>query len=416
MAVYNAWVVEYKNGSTWTAIDNVQELSCQVGRQTAVDQWPVSQASIRVWYPEGYASPLANLTVGTYIRFFAPGRSSTKPSWTGLVKNVTLEVGIPWNSGLSDGNADFLTIDCEGALAVVGRAGVETIPVSEGTVPAKTLNTCAAACTYARVGYRSNSDPATQVNFQFWYDTSIPPPIQFWTDELAQIVAQCSALGNIRVLDGVKSTTTGTGWTTDDPAIYFSGPSSPVTTVGFSDTTNNSTNRIYDQIIFDGLADLYFDKAEVAFFDDEYGSQTTTNVAQWNLGIEPPRVFTTQGPPNNRPEYVINYTNQAQWLSNAFYPADIGVSSISATTANQHTQNLDTLGVTDLELAQLASYVVPITLRGTTTYAQIEGVAITADVNQTRFTYYVTPSATTAWFTLDSTALGVLDQNRLGIY
>lgn len=412
MAVYNDWTVEYKNGATWTEIPNVQDLSCSVGRQTAVDQWPVSSASIRVWYPEGWASPLANLTIGTYIRFFAPGRSSTKPSWTGLVKDLVVEVGIPWNSGTSDGNADFLVIECEGKYADVGRmaeygAGVAVAGNNPGSA-----QLLASYLNLTGVLTEATTTAPYQTKVFFWVGDPSSPS-NFFFRPIGPLVTEFMALTNFRLCDGVRKTT---GASTDNPMLFIGPPAaaSTVTSVGFSDTTNNSTNRQFDEITFDGLADQYYTQATLSYSVGGTATEMTSST-----GSAPYRTYYTQAPASTAvsPYYLEeNYRNQAEYLANAFTPPDIGLAAISATTNGQHTQNLDTLGVADLELGYLPLYVVPVTLRGQTFYCQIEGVQVTADTNSARFTYYVTPTDTTAWFTLDSATFGVLDQNRLGIY
>ena len=106
----------------------------------------------------------------------------------------------------------------------------------------------------------------------------------------------------------------------------------------------------------------------------------------------------------------------AGYWANVAADASISPSSISATTNGQHTQNLDTLGFSNLELAYLATKAVNVTFRGATTLCRIEGVSVTADLNQARFTYYISPAEQTGWFILDDSTFGVLDQNRLGLY
>lgn len=58
---------------------------------------------------------------------------------------------------------------------------------------------------------------------------------------------------------------------------------------------------------------------------------------------------------------------------------------------------------------------VQITFRGTDYYATILGQDITSTPGSTRVTLYLCASENGNFFTLDSTSLGVLDQNRLGI-
>lgn len=59
-------------------------------------------------------------------------------------------------------------------------------------------------------------------------------------------------------------------------------------------------------------------------------------------------------------------------------------------------------------------YVVPGSGVMTTTLCNIEGIRYSATPDQTLFTLYLTPNTVYSSFVLDSTAFGVLDQNRLG--
>lgn len=403
MAVYNAWTVEYYDGASWTAIDNVQDLSCQVGRQLPTDQWPVSTANIRIWYPTGYASPIP-LGIDTKIRFFAPGRSSTEPSWTGWVSNIRVEYGIPYNSVSTEGNADFLVLDCEGEGGRIGRYGT---------------------------GVRANNDDDIEVYIENGIGTDQDLVIRCDSDglftpydkvdtgsakyNLWQAVQNVAVYTAGRIIDGVRKKAT--GWTgthgvTNDPGTDFKAnifTTSEIATVSFSDSANSATARIYDQFEWDGVADNYFTEASIT---GTFGATTATYTATAVGAVAPYRQFSAQA----YGETAALLQGSAGYWANVAADATISPSSISATTNGQHTQNLDTLGFSNLELAYLATKAVNVTFRGATTLCRIEGVSVTADLNQARFTYYISPAEQTAWFILDDSTFGVLNQNRLGLY
>jgi hypothetical protein len=404
MAVYNAWIVEYLNGSTWTAISNVQNLTCDVGRRLPTDQWPVSTASIRVWYPTGFDAPIANLTMATKIRFFAPGRSSTEPTWTGWVRDMAVEIGIPWDTTTDDGNADFLVIYCEGEGARIGRDGLNV----RGDV-LEDVNSYIEDDIGVTNSLVIRSDASTAFGL---YNTISAPNDSY---NLWEAVQQVAIYTSGRIIDGVRkkaSGWTGTAGSTNDPGTDFKTgalAAADIATVAFSDTTNNSTNRIYDQFELDSLADNYFTSASLTG-QTEVSTATYTATA---IGATAPyRQFDTRAFGQN----ATRFQEVANYYANTFSAVDMAPSSISATTAAQHTQNLDTLGFSNLELAYLATKAVRITLRGTSYLCRIEGVSVTADLDQARFTYYISPTDDTGWFILDDADLGVLDQNRLGLY
>lgn len=413
MAVYNDWTVEYKNGATWTEIPNVQELSCSVGRQMPLETWPVSSASIRVWYPNGYASPLANFGAGTKIRISAPGRAANKPMWTGYVKNATFDIGIPWDSATSTGNADFLNIECEGAGAVVGRSEQVTIAgLAASTNDVEDLIKQLNASNSLPVGY-DTTDPSFGI--RQW-----SAGLTGWTEYPWTILQNTAVYGLWRLLCGVRKTWSwvNSAGDTDDPAVYLSASpdvAKPVATASFSDTANSATARLYDQVSFDGMADVYATRAALTYYyttTAAYLTEIATN------GSAPWRTYAANLLPQNiLTRGVFTYIDEtAAWYANAFADQLPTISTISATTNGQHTQNLDNLGVTDLELGMLPAYTVNVTLRGTTQLCQIEGVTVTADQEQARYTYYLSPAGDTAWFILDNSNYGVLDQNRLGVF
>jgi len=421
MAVYNAWVVEYKNGSTWTAIGDVLNLNINVGRRAMPDQWPASSAIITVRYPNGWATPLANFTSGTKIRVFAPGRSSTKPTWTGVVADLQFALDIPWNSSTQVGPGDELTITAEGYLAIAGRA----IKLVEYPIPA-IRNTEVDADGLVKNGLNRRALLVCGLGSSdvFTYDIRWYPfdGSRRYNFIPADVIQQVSAFGLFRVIDGVRKNWTFTyaAGDTDDPAMFVGDPAqfSTVATVGFSDTANNSTNRIFDNIQFEALSDSYYDAATANASGNGMTPTTYSRTYNATLGIQPERTFITQFPTTDAANSSPNptYETMVDYYSRIWSDAEFGVSSISATASAQNTQNLDTLGITDIELGYLPLYVVPITLRGQTIYAQIEGVSVTADTEDSRFTYYLTPTGLTGWFTLDSNAFGVLDSNRLALY
>jgi hypothetical protein len=413
MAVYNNYVVEYLNGATWTAISNVQNLSCTVGRQRASDQWQVSTTTITIWYPNGFSNPIANLGVDTKIRFFCPGRSTTEPTWTGSVADMSIDLGIPWNSATNTGNSDFLVLSCEGETAKQGRLGY-TKP--DGTVGAPAVSYFVRVVLGSNYNIVTRTDPFT--DFGRFDTINVPLETDILTawDAMLGAGIYCSA----RIIDGVRkkasdwSTTAGT---TNDPGVDFkSGKLLPadISTVEFSDTANSSTKRIYDQFEFDNAADQYFTSSQINTSANGVVYEPLFNGIAIGSS-EPRRQFTATAygevTANNELMQEV-----ADYYANVYDSAEISPFSISAITAGQDTQNLDTLGFSNLELAYLTTKAIRIAFRGQTYLCRIEGVTLTADLDQSRFTYYLSPTDDSGWFILDDADLGVLDQNRLGLY
>ena len=110
------------------------------------------------------------------------------------------------------------------------------------------------------------------------------------------------------------------------------------------------------------------------------------------------------------------HPGQAQWLANSQsdpYALHFEVSFSDVVQDN------DGIGVMLQQYLSNAiiylKYVVPGSGVTTTTTCNIEGIRYSASANQTLLTMFLSPSAMYAEFRLDSTAFGVLNQNRLGV-
>jgi hypothetical protein len=180
--------------------------------------------------------------------------------------------------------------------------------------------------------------------------------------------------------------------------------------VSFSDVTNDSTHRVYSEIIFDGLADNYYTKVNV---DPEDVATQSVTVAG---AVAPLRQLNVETYNAN----TASALSIAGGLAAQYGVPLIGLAQIQAKTSAQHTQNLHTLTApvspapsTITQLGDLVGSLVQVDFRGDTYYAIIEGVSVSAGLNETVFTYYLTPSDIAGWFTLDSTEFGELDDDRL---
>jgi hypothetical protein len=92
--------------------------------------------------------------------------------------------------------------------------------------------------------------------------------------------------------------------------------------------------------------------------------------------------------------------------------------SISAISSGQNTCRIDTLNdaFNFGTFFALPLYFVQITFRGVTYTARIEGATISANPEQTRVTYYLSPAEANPWLILDSATFGILDTNKLALY
>lgn len=139
-------------------------------------------------------------------------------------------------------------------------------------------------------------------------------------------------------------------------------------------------------------------------------AQTATNASS----------VTTYGTRFNGISSVNTTTSQAQaraqWLANA--QADPYALHFEVSFSDVAQDN-DGIGVMLQQYLNSAivylKYVVPGSGVTTTTTCNIEGIRYSASTEQTLLTMFLSPNAMYAQFVLDSTAFGVLDQNRLGV-
>jgi hypothetical protein len=401
MAVYNDYTVEYYDdvAEVWVELNETNanvsfsSLSCFVGRQSASDSWQVSKTTINGRWFDSSETVVLSLVPGTLVRWFFP--SGSIPAWSGLVTNLTVDHGL-----LSDGDStpeDFVTIEAEGYLGVWGRETALALSYTNQRLgPLLDLWRIAAPPGVFNP-LQSDSDIPDLPQSSLSFDVTNQSMLAFLTTAAESVQA--------RIVDGVTLPFTAPYTTAPDaPGIYVatqssSNQGSPVLApVKFSDTTNDATNRVYFDLVFKGVADNYFNRVVV----------TPDQVAQQEVGT------------GQRTLVVNTYnasTTDAQSIGNIllvqFNTPSIAPVSLKAKTSSQHTQNLDTLGFELFEFPFLVSKRVQVDFRGETYYASIEGVSVSAGLDETVFTYYLTSSDAVFWFTLDSTEFGELDDDRL---
>jgi hypothetical protein len=92
----------------------------KLGREKQLDAYNASSCTIEIRYPTGFASPIADLKTGTYMKVESPNQiGGVGGCFFGRIRDVQVRYGIPYAGSV--GNADYLTISCEGFFAAVAR-------------------------------------------------------------------------------------------------------------------------------------------------------------------------------------------------------------------------------------------------------------------------------------------------------
>jgi hypothetical protein len=364
------FTAEYStDGTTWTALTNVQNVSGFAGRQKLVDTFEPSRMTVTLRYPTGYASPITALVVGTQIRINRTG--ATYEIWRGRIRNVSASYGIPYVGGV--GNADFLTIECEGALAEFGRLQGNEQVIDTDLVTYQLSD----VSTYTGITFGTTF---TVANSPTLATSTVSGSYAEWFNTLANSVGATIKDGSGQI-----------GVYTKD----FVG----TLPVAFSDVANNATNQVYDALEFESLSADYFTGVEV--ITNTVGTVEATNAPAG------------QAPRTYRINTFNVSTGQAldvalYWLG-IFDEPNFGITSVSCLAEAQNSMDLE-LGYGWWDLPGYRTYV---TFRGTSYYMTILGVSIDATPASTRYTYYVADTTLTPYLVLDDPIYGLLDENLL---
>lgn len=363
--------VQYSlNAVTFTTLPNVQDFSFSVGRQAMLDQYSASRANITARYPTGYASPIAEMVPGTYVRIRLVSTGAVL--FIGEIKDVTVDYGIPYSGGV--GNADFLNLTVEGHFAVASRmAGLDY------SMPAMNLGSQLAAM-YTQTG--------------ILVDTDFNPPMgaatisSSWGDWINQVLVTL----NGRMTDSIAS----------DGFSLFGPFSNSVCSVNFSDAANNATNQVYDQLTFGALSDNYY--TQVTVNPASFADQTATKVGAG----APYRTYTV----NTLSASAGQALDQANFLLSQYQTQKFALTSVSCLAEAQNSFKLDLMGLA--YFGRLIGSRVSVTFRGTVYQSLIEGVSVTASPESSRYTFYLSGADLNNYLILDDAVFGKLNENKLG--
>jgi len=369
------YTVSYStNGSTWTALTNVQNIQFSLGRQAQLDQVKASTGSFNMRYPTGFASPITALVAGTKVRV----QNTTGVAytiWSGRIDNVSAEYGIPYAGGV--GQADYLSVSMEGAFAVTGRMQGNNYAMAAGSI----------------VSQMSNASTQTGLTFYFGGPSSTTLAATTVSTTWGDWVSRVCQSTNSRIWDAFDSLS----------VSVISPFAVSINSVNFSDTANNSTNQVYNKINFDSLADNFY--TQVTVTPESFGAATVTQAG----ASVPYRAYQA----NTLNESTSQATDFAQYLLANYGTARFAISSFTCMAEAQSSFQLDKIGAFD-NLAYSPGTQVGVTFRGTTYQCIIEGVTMSATPAGASFTYYVSGADLNAYLVLDNPTFGRLDYNKLG--
>lgn len=356
----------------WVTLQNVQNITFRGGRANQLDAYNASTMTITARYPTGYASPIAALVPDTAIQVLTPNVAGYPYGIGARIRNVSVTYGIPYAGGV--GTADYVEIQCEGGFAEVGRMAGNGYSMASGTLAAQvvTMNTQTGLTAGAS---SSKVMAATTVNGTWgdWLNSSII--------SINGRMADFGGIGTVNVRDPYVSATC---------------------TVNFSDTTNNATNQVYDQIRFDAIADNYYTQVQVD--PESYAIQTVTQAG----ATLPYRTLTV----NTLNSSTSQAADLATFLLSQYGTQKFAISQISCLAERQTSFQLDKLGLSGAQ--ECIGAKVNVTFRGTTYTCIIEGITFNASPESARWTFDVSGADLNNYLVLNDSVFGKLNSNKLG--
>jgi hypothetical protein len=368
------------DGVTFTALTNVQGINIKIGRDKQLDAYNASTAEIEVRYPSGYASPIADLKTGTYIKVESPNWIDTIGGcFLGRIRDVQVRYGIPYVGSV--GNADYLTISCEGFFAAVARMNGENYALASGAPQAQLTESQSETGVTGTYFRPQGTDPVM-------VGTNITGTWGDWYNQL--LTTLNGRMWDMNGLDEIYVV-----------SPFLQNPINEAATAVFSDTPA-SNEFSYDQIDFNSYADNYWTQVSVT----PLGSSVVT-VTQAGAAT-PYRTYSI----NTLNSSTGQATDFANYLASLYGTPQFRIASISCLVTGSLNSQIDLLG--SQSPVSYPGMRVTVEFRGTTYSAIIEGVTISATPESSRYTFTLSAAEQNNYLILGSTVYGTLNNNKLG--
>lgn len=358
---------------TYTTLTGVQSVLISRGRRRIADPFPQSSCVIELIPANSYAVPLA---IGQFIDVRQTNVDTSRAFFSGKITDVERVYAMPYNSGTGAAPGDRIRITATGGTGILGT-------------------------NYSTFTWGTDTYIQALLEVQ---DTS-NVRIQSWGSSL-YVSAQSVYGGGLEVLNQLIATTQFLIDDADERRSAFGGYSGEIfaypvssNTVTFSDT---GTGFAMKQL--------------------EYLSSAQNTFSKVNVNAEGLATQSAQSgtPPYNTLNVSTYNVSTADALALAQYLYDLNSTTVQAVPASITTDT--TVAPTCMELAYTCitgpfyGYIgspVTVLFRGTTATAGVQGFSAAFYPDRGQVQLYLSPSIGTP-FTLDSTASGVLDTNRLG--
>lgn len=378
---YNYKAKYSTNGVTFTDLTNVQSISVKLGREKQLDAYNASSCTIEIRYPTGFASPIAALKTGTYMKVESPNQIGGVGScFFGRIRDVQVRYGIPYVSNV--GNADYLTISCEGFFAAVSRMNGNNYSMLTNTPQDQLTASNAFTGTTGAYLRPTGSNPVMA-------GTTIDGTWGDWYNQL--LTTLNGRMWDSNIIDEIKVV-----------SPFYQNPQNSAYVVTFSNAPT-SGQYVYDQIDFTSFADNFWTQAAIT----PEGLSTVTVTATG--ATTPYRTYSL----NSLNSTTAQATDFANYLVSLYGTSQFRISSLSCLMeASSQNSRLDILA--DQSPGSYMGMRVVVVFRGTTFNCIIEGVTITATPESSRYTFTLSSAEQNNYLVLDEAVFGRLDYNKLG--
>jgi hypothetical protein len=351
----------------------------KIGRDFQLDTYRADTCRVTFWLTTGvsFAGPQYSVKPGMPIRIIDKTRKVIL--FSGITRDTQVDYGMPYNAITDVGNADRFTVYGEGALAVFGRMSGDDYVMAADTLNDQidTAETQSGGTIIAPYDAASISMGGTTVSGT-------------WGDWVTRVVLTLN--DRIRQLE-------------DEIEIVSKYDLEPLS-MSFA-TVDGPLFQRYDRIEYESLADNYY--TQVIVEPEGLGEA----VAQ--LGSKPFRTYTV----NTVNASVAQAEDYADYLLANYSSLAAGLSMIGARSSNQGTNfYLDNMGeadgVTDFYTQSLVGYYTQVAFRTLTTDVVIEGLTISGNPDEQRFTFQFSQRDLNSYLILDDGTFGTLNNNKLG--
>lgn len=358
--------------TAWTEYTNVLTLSIDIGKKSILDTVGPSQATFTYRRVDA-STPVPSIGDTIYLVDYTTGTTAQQIAQNNDLMFVgkVSDAAIDWTINSS---GDTISVNCEGYLADMGRNTLNAVSFSSTTLSSYITNLNTASGQTA-VLYNAGANETLAA--------------ETWSQSAADLLRTISTTvyGRCVELDGAvallaKNYTQTASWKFSDAA--------------------SGTYQTYDDLRYESLANNYYTKILV-----NYPTNQTASVGTGD------RVLTL----DTLAKDATAATTLGNFYKNAYGTPVMGLAVISASASSQGTFRLgkiSTLGSYQAGIYNCVGTELNVDFRGSTLTVIVEGVSISADPTDSRFTFYVSPGDLNSYLILNNTVLGRLNYNKLG--